>query len=1123
MTHILSLIFIVLTVTVPAISYATNLFYNVDVLSTENGLSDNYVECILQDYEGFVWIGTHNGLQRYDGLELKTYKGNGYDTTSLSSNFIYTLYEDSQQRLWVGTNYGGLLLYNKDQDNFSRYMFTKDGRVDNERNVVRSIVEDAAGNLWIATLNGIGVLNPETGDEKWFTKDESPDNYAPGQIFLSIVKDAKGNIITGDVKSGQLTVFNSISQKCKTYTFPEKNLQIRSLSIDKNQRVWIGDKENGIYLFSNGRIVKQFDAYSFCKDVVKSNQILTIYEDGDEYMWVGRVNGDILRYDMNNEKFECYPSNYKSRLSAKSISAIYKDLDGNIWFGTHGGGVNIIYKAKNYISYYTAEKNNQLQLNHKIVTGFLEVAPDVIWISTDGGGITIWDRNENKTKVLTIENGLTSNYLLDMKLQDDFVWVASWGGGLMKIDRNTHLVVKVYDEGRNAGDISLSNVKGLLIDDKKIWVSTHGAGINLIHLDNQNVVYRHDNYNKDFDLPEWGNKIIKDHLDNYWIATDRGAYMYNKKKFTQQQSIFGNNNSLSSNRVNDLLISSQKTLYFATEQGLDAYNVDQHYFSRLNTIKPELPTGVKALIEDKKGRIWMSSQRRLACWFPDADRVVNFGPEDGIKPWQFTDRASYIDTKGNIYFGSLSGFVVFNPDSLLSVKVVPMPHITDFYVYNDKLHINENSEISIGYQDKRITFAFSAINFVKPEKTKFKYFLEGFDNDWNYGSITKMASYTNVGAGEYVFYVKASVDNVSWSEPTTIKLHVRPPWWSTWWFRTIAIVALGLLAFFIYWSRINNIRQINALLEHKVKVRTQELLEANKSLMDSKEEIEAQRDMIENKNNELELFNSEIIRQTGEILIQREKIIDQKEMLEKNNRDLDELNRTKDKFFSIIAHDLKNPLNVLIGLSDLMIVRFDDMEQEKMLKMIVCMNESSKNLYDLLLNLLEWSRSQTKSIKYSPVLLNIGEVFDKNISLLKDSASKKEIKLKQSVKSPRNVWADQNMVMTVVRNLISNAIKFTPKGGSISLHAFENDNGMLEISVTDTGVGMTKEQVSNLFMIEKNNSTNGTENEKGTGLGLIISKEFVEINGGTISVESTISEGTRFYFTLPFPTQENLN
>jgi len=1100
---------------------ASGLFYNIDVLSTENGLSDNYVECILQDYEGFVWIATHNGLQRSDGLQIKTYKGNGYDTTSLSSNFIYTLFEDSQKRLWVGTNYGGLLLYNRDKDNFKRYLLKKGGKINNERNVVRGITEDNNGMIWFATLNGIGRLNPTDEKIKWFTKDESPNNYATGKSFISIIKDNKGNIVTGDVKRGRISIFSHKTRHFITDSFPEAGLQIRALATDSQENIWIGDKENGIYMYSQGKIIKHFDAFSYCEDVVKSNQILNFYTDKKQNIWVGRVNGDILRFNQSTGKFECYPSDHQSRLSAKSISCIYEDNDGNIWLGTHGGGVNIINRAKNYMSYYTTENNNTLRLNHNMVSSFLETEPGVIWVATDGGGINIWNTNTDQTSYLTVKEGLSSNYILDMQKEGNSVWVASWGGGIMQIDAKTAKVKRIIEAGDSDKHLSLPNVKGLLVEKEKLLVPTHGAGLNIINSKTGKVSKAENGY-KNFSSPEWGNKITKDSKGIYWIASDRGAYSFDGNSFTLHKSKFGDKNTLSSDRINDILISSHNTIFFGTEQGLDSYNISQKFISRLNSIKKGLPSGVKAIIEDKKGRIWLSSQKQLSCWYANTDRLVSFGPEDGILPWQFMDRSAYVDSKGNLYFGSLSGFVSFNPDSLLSVKAKPKPHITDFFIYNEKIPIKKSDEVKINYNDKRITFTFSAINFVKPDKTKFKYYLEGFDSDWNYSSITNSATYTNINAGTYTFYVKASIDNLNWSEPTAIKLIISPPWWSTFWFRTVALLSIALLAFIIYWSRINNIRQINALLEHKVKVRTQELLEANKSLMESKEEIESQRDMIENKNNELELFNSEIIRQTGEILIQREKIIDQKEMLEKNNHELDELNRTKDKFFSIIAHDLKNPLNVLIGLSDLIISRFDAMDAAKMLKMIQCMNESSKNLYDLLLNLLEWSRSQTKSIKYNPVVLNIAEVFDKNISLLKDSASKKEIKLIQSIKSPRNGWADQNMIMTVVRNLASNAIKFTPKGGEITLIAKEKEN-MMEISVQDNGIGMSKEQIDNLFMIDKNNSTNGTENEKGTGLGLIISKEFIEINGGKINVESKINKGTRFYFTIPFPTKGDLN
>lgn len=1091
-----------------------NLFYNVDVFSTENGLADNYVEAIIQDYEGFVWIGTHNGLQRFDGLELRTYKNIIGDSTSLTKNFVYTLYEDSQKRLWIGTNYGGLLLYDRANDAFKRYFLKEEGKMVSNRNVVRSIIEDLDGNIWIGTLSGIGKLDPRSGKFRWYTETESPDNYAKGEIFIGLTKDADGNIYASDVRNGHLNVFDYKTGIFTHYSFPEKNMKTRSLLFDDEGRLWLGDEENGIYWFKDGSLIKHITDTDFGTSAVQSSQMLTFYKSSDKTIWIGRVNGDIMHYNQKTERFEPYPEAFKSQLSAKTISAVYEDMNGNIWLGTHGGGVNLINKVKNFLSYYNTEKKNALQLSHNIVTSFLEIDSSTFWIGTDGGGINVWNKTENTSIVIDESKGLKSNYILDMTLQYPYVWVATWGGGIAKLSAKNGAIIQQYTKGNGPNDLNINNIKGILADEDKLMVASHGGGLNSIDY-NTNIVTKPKDINDKLYLPEWGNKIIKDNKSRYWIATDRGAFIFSDDKVILHQNEFGTNNTISSNRVNDILFTNKGQLYFATEQGLDQYLEEQDYFSNLNVLKPAIPTGVKAIVEDKKGRIWMSSQRNLTCWIPDADKAVSFGVEDGILPWQFTDRAAYVDYAGEVYFGSLSGFVKFNPDSLLSVKATPTPHLTNFYIFNNK-HILKNKDvIDIDHNDKRITFQFSAINFVKPQKTKFKYFLEGFDNDWNNGAMSNYATYTNIGAGEYKFYVKASSDNINWSAPVSIDLYVSPPWWATWWFRTIALILVVLIGLIIYWTRINNIRQINALLEHKVKVRTQELLEANKSLMDSKEEIESQRDQIENKNNELELFNSEIIRQTGEILIQREKIIDQNSLLERNNKDLDELNRTKDKFFSIIAHDLKNPLNVLIGLSDLIIARFEEMEKAKMLNMIVCMNESSKNLYDLLLNLLEWSRSQSKSIKFSPRYIDLKEIFNSNISLLKDSASKKEITIDTSIKSHKSVWGDQNMVNTVVRNLVSNAIKFTDKDGVITLSAKEAGEGMVKVSVSDTGVGMTEMQIDNLFRIDKNNSTNGTANEKGTGLGLIISKEFVEVNGGVISVESEKGTGTVFSFTLP--------
>jgi signal transduction histidine kinase len=373
--------------------------------------------------------------------------------------------------------------------------------------------------------------------------------------------------------------------------------------------------------------------------------------------------------------------------------------------------------------------------------------------------------------------------------------------------------------------------------------------------------------------------------------------------------------------------------------------------------------------------------------------------------------------------------------------------------------------------------------------------MEGLEEEWNYiNASRRYVTYTNLNPGEYTFRVKASNNDGVWNEKgVSLRIIILPPWWKTWWFKLIAISAILVILVSIFLLRVRRLNNQKTLLEKSVVLKTAELQEKNTTLEERQLQIEKQ----------------------------REELLSQKEVLVKMNNKLHELNASKDKFFSIIAHDLKNPFNTIIGFSGILKEKITLGDPAAIEESAGIINASALQTLKLLENLLEWANSQTGKILFHPVPTNLNELLEEEFIMLGDMAKGKNIQLKSRLADNLTIVADKNMIKTILRNLISNAIKFTHKNGKVEVRAMA-DNRKVEISVSDTGIGMTEENMAKLFRIDANFSTNGTENEKGTGLGLFLCKEFVEKHGGKIWAESELSNGSTFKFILPLNINPSL-
>lgn len=1152
--------------------------YRFKRLSIEQGLSNNYIRCIVQDNKGFMWFGTSSGLNKYDGYSITTYKNSLEDTTSLSNDIVTSFFEDTKGNLWIGTQGGGLNLYNRDKDCFVQYNHNENKKNSLSHYYVTFIYEDSEQNLWVGTEGGgLNLFNKENGSFQTYEYAENGRNSLSDNSVICIHEDKKGNLWIGTGKGitiyqREKGVFLKLEQLLANNGLGK--YFINCIVEDENNNIWVGTRENGLYKLKYksekdiSLVLIKLDKESY----INSNIIRDLIVDKNR-LWVG-TGGGLYVYDIKNERVEndiqglnkngslssynisqLLVDNYKiwigswdsgisvydakgnslshfnydvlddKSVSNDMITSLYKDKIGNVWIGTFAGGVNLADRYSIFSHYFKRIDNNN-SINHNSVLSFLEDRNGDLWIGTDGGGLSHIKKDFDGTiqyKHYLYENNpksLTSNVVLSIiEDKDDVLWIGTWDG-LTKMNRkhvDSFEFTRYRHDKENSNSLVDNRVWDIFEDSKgRLWIGTCGGGLNLFNKATNSFKAFKFNKNDTASIGEnyiWD--ILEDSDSNIWIATSNGLSKMvddNEGEVSFINFRYDNEkkNSLKSNFVFAIHEDTKNELWVGTLGGIHKFNKESESFECYQKKDGLSDDAVLTILEDEQRNLWLSTYKGLTKFNPEQKTFQIFDIKDGLQSNQFNIGACLKSKTGQLYFGGINGYNVFYPDSVKKNINIPPIVLTGFQVFNKPVtqygessplnkHISEAKEVMLSYKQTVFSFEFSSLNYIIPEKNSYAYKMEGFDENWLYTNSNKrFATYTNLDPGEYIFKVKASNNDGVWNETgTAIKVIIAPPFWLTLWFKFLigAFVIASLYAY--YRLRIRYLKIQKKVLQKKVHIKTKELIEVNEVLASRNEEMNQQKE---------------------EILSQNEELIVQRDRIEAQNEELHKLNTTKDKFFSIIAHDLKNPFNSILGIVELIDEDYDKMEDVQKKELIKHVRQASNNSYTLLENLLYWSRSQLNKINYEPVSIDLFEMVNSILELLRIHAEEKNINLISEVEKSVFIYADKDMINTVLRNLVSNAVKFTKPKGSVIVNADSKD-GTVTIRVEDTGVGMSGENVDKLFNLEELHSTKGTKGEKGTGLGLILCKEFLDKSGSKIEVESVIGKGSVFKFELPVATK----
>jgi len=1074
-----------------------------------------------------MWIGTYDGLNRYDGFNFIVFKNNPADSTSLADNFINTMIEDHDKNLLIGTT-SGLSLYDRKNDRFFNYILDKSSPLSGKKCSVSSIAEDSMGNLWLGTNTGLIYFDRIKNLIVQYAHDsKNPESLSYN--YVDAIKIDKSNRLWVATRAGlnlflpETGTFQHII-KVENETTDLSDTFFTNIIEDRAGNLWFGSKDGLFCLKNNAENkitpLKLYQHNPHDKNSLSINQVNALYIDDKNNLWIGTENGGLNLFDKENQSFSHYRKDDYDPMSLnnESIEAIYNDRTGNMWIGTFTGGLNISMKNRDAIIHYQTLPGAPFSLSHNTVTCFLEDHNSQILVGTDGGGLNLFDKQTNRFLCYNIDNSrLSSNSILCM-LEDsnNHTWLGTWSGGLVFFDNKTKSFKSYTTKNCGIQDDNIFAVTEGDHDD--LWLGSFEHG--LIHYQIKEKKFTSYTTENSGLISKMIIKIVKYSNGRLLVGSPNGFQIFSPgvNQFTTYLPDPKNINSLSDQKIVDILVENDSCVWIGTNNGLNRFNPNTESFVKYYE-KDGLPGNViNGLSPDKSGALWVTTNKGVCRFNYREKEFKNFTKDDGLQCNEFSNRSILRTKSGALLMGGTKGFNIVYPEKIIENKSIPTILITDLKILNKRMepgaknsplvqNITETKTLTLSYKQSVITFYFAVMDFTAPEKNQYAYKMEGFDNDWIYADNKREATYTNLNSGDYVLHVKGTNNDGTWNEKgVSLRIIIIPPWWKTLWFRSVLILAFLLSVFFVYYIRLQFYRDKQKELSILVEKRTHELTLANKELLE-------RQILIEDQSEELRA-HAENLKEANDLLVDNQSLIKlQTDFIQEANAELTKLNSTKDRILSIIGHDLRNPFNAISGFTEILLEEFRILPPETTETYLNYILNSSNNASTLLTNLLDWSRIQTGSITFDPVRQNLFLVTRETFNFIEGAALKKNIIIQLQIDPEVYVEADENMLKTILRNLLSNAIKFTCENGIIIISSSVTD--CVEVSVSDSGVGIPEEKIPLLFNIDTNKSTKGTSRESGTGLGLILCKEFVEKHQGKIWVESQIGIGSQFKFTLP--------
>jgi signal transduction histidine kinase/ligand-binding sensor domain-containing protein/CheY-like chemotaxis protein len=1100
-------------------------------LTVKDGLNQNYVKSIIQDENGFMWFGSPEGVDKFDGTGFVSYHALFFD--SLTSNYqnTYDILEDSEGLFWISTYSNGIILFDKNKETIARYKNEPTNPQSLRSNRVLKVFEDSRKNIWVATAGG--GLNLWHRDSKTFTAylhDEKNTRSIGSDYISSITEDRYGSLWLASY-DGLLIRLDVTAGLFENYMLPVPEHNI--ILARSNVPVVFADSEDNICVGSMYGLsmlsIKSGELRHYSKLNPKSKVSLYItsiieYEKG---IYAIATNGDgLYLYNIHSGDYVNY-SNEKSAdfyINSNSLTSLYKSQDGSLWVGSFNGGVFMQNKAFSQFALLKdlVQDSNRDLLKNQINT-FCIVPDGKIWMGTSAG-IIVYDTATHSIQNLSwlAKSGITSLFCNRTKQ----IYIGTRSNGLFVYDWEGKNYQQVNLGAQNKNSAAPEAISSVIEDtDGNIWIAYSGFGIELWERNSSRLTrFRYQVNDPNSLNSDVVFKIIEDRQNTVWAGTSGGLCYYNKeqRKFVRFPLYLRKGSDQMVSTVLDINLDTKGNLWVGTDKAV--YLINHATRTATSFYPASVPVSFLLLNinEDQQGMIWMTAYNNLLKLNPVTGQFITYNITEGFVEPSFMRHAS-LSYNGRFYLGSMEGVYTFKPADIEDENKLPGIFLTEIRINNQRIspqsegailsdNINFTKEIRLRNRQSTFTLVFAALEYIHPEKINYSYKLDDYDNDWiNSGNLNR-ATYTRVPPGTYVFRVRAASKMGEWTDPgTQLTIKILAPFWHTWWFRLAMALMIVALLLYIFNSRNKAVIRQKRELEVKVNERTKQLNEANISLSDQREELKQQNELLSQmsekilqQNKELEQHYSDL----GELIEERTR------ELEKAKNKAEESDKLKSAFLANMSHEIRTPMNAIVGFANLL--KDEDITQHEKIEFVEIINSNSDMLLVLIDDILDLSLIEADQLIIRKEIIVLNEFLDHLYSAFSLMNSKNEIDVvlnNEMYASDLRILCDKIRLKQILSNLMSNALKFT-ETGRVELE-FAWRNHRLEFIVKDTGIGIPRSELTNIFDRFRKSDYGQQVIYRGTGLGLTISKALAILLGGDITVESQLGKGSVFTLTLP--------
>ena len=1027
-------------------------------INQTNGLSNDRVSSIVKEKNGFVWIGTENGLNRFDGNKIKIYNK---QNSALSSNDISDLLIDKKGRIWIGTFGGGLNLYHPSSDKFVPYKNILNNNTSIPSNELNTLFEDSKGTIWVGTKNGISSFNEK---EQTFTtyQFDSKNVYSISHSDIrSIYEDGNENLWIGTFGGG-LNKFNPTTKKfnrIKSSSAISPDYIHSLCGINKNE-ILIGTSGKGLLTFDINSLSFLKKSYGIDKPI---NIVRRIKRTQNGTIWVGTDGVGLFKINNINSlnlKVYSYTNDFQSAssISSNAIYALMEDENSNIWSGTAWNGVDILSLNKDYTFIPSTSKGES-----PISVLSVYKNEDAFFMGLDGKGLSVFTEKSNSTKRYnsTNRNSIGDDYIQCIhEAKNGTLWIGTFVNGLVNFNYKTGSFTQFKQNLGDSKSLSFNDVRYIVEDDKNnFWVGTWGGGLN--YLDVKTKEFKSFKEKTGDKNAISSNNVLSLQKDKHliWVATFGGGLNLldtKTNRFKAYKSVDANPNSISSDYLYSILKDSKGNIWMGTGgEGINLLNTKTQKINRFDAFKNVRYQTVMAIVEDNKGMIWFSTKQGIFNYDYATKSFKNFS---NLKE-DYHINSGFKDEKGMLYFGCSKGVVKFNPETIKVNNVTPKVKFTSLKLYNNEVSIGEDQilkknisfseDITLKHDQDVVTFEFAAMLFPSSSSCEYQIKMENFDKDWRSIGKEGSATYTNLSSGEYVFKVRSRQLGSEWANDySSLNIKILKPFWLEWW-AFLIYALLGILLFYVLMKYIISWENMKADLRF--------------------EKFSHEKDV--------ELYN------------------------------------LKQDFFTNISHEIRTPVTLILSSIN-KVLKNNEFSENQQPNPFGTIKKNGEYLLNLVNELLDFKKLEQQQIKLK-VVKGDWVTFSQEIYLsFKEFAYQKDIRFEFESSSPTMpLWFDKKQMEKVLYNLFSNALKFTKAGGAIKLSITETDTEV-QLKLVDEGIGISKKHLSKIFNRFYQANDADSVNGAGFGLGLTISNEIIKLHQGEITVKSRKGAGSTFIIKL---------